>query len=363
MDNYLNIYNKVIKIYPYKIKPNELINLSHLVIISQNFNLKLYPEIDIKKRKVIFTNENRKEKIHSITTKNGKIYSLNEYIELYIKYSNKKINPMIQMELFNFSLNTYNYLKSLCIVKINDDIIPSYIVNTSKYDPFDDLKLTIIKKENHFYFDSFNINGDYNNLSIELNRLILNRDKYNEIHLHLENNKGGDLVPVHLLIRCFAGNKEDWMKPIKKKLKNKKQSIWNCWNEENKNSPNYMSLKKLKINKIPNFETNIKYKGKIYLYMTKTNGSAVHFFITYLIYLFVKNEDIIRTEYESFGDIIKFGSIKKNDNLVLIGQSGTNSGDCNAIKINFENIEILCPTEQFVDCSMKIEDYNRFWTE
>lgn len=64
------------------------------------------------------------------------------------------------------------------------------------------------KDKNHFYFDSFNVYNNYKLLHKELNRLIKTRDNYDELHIHLENNRGGDLVPVHILIRCLAGPKE-----------------------------------------------------------------------------------------------------------------------------------------------------------
>lgn len=97
--------------------------------------------------------------------------------------------------------------------------------------------------------------------------------------------------------------------------------------------------------------------------MTKNNNSATHFLITYLIYLFVKNKNIIRTETNSYGDLIKYGSLKPNNNVKLIGHSGTQSGDGNTISIKYKKIQIKCPTEQFIDCSINIEDYNRFWIE
>ena len=115
---------------------------------------------------------------------------------------------------------------------------------------------------------------------------------------------------------------------------------------------NSESVKKLKLDYIPNYTT--KYNGKIFLYMNKQNGSAVWYFITYLIYAF--GENIIR--YKKHG--IKFGKINSNQ-LQLYGQSGTTSGDGNPEKIKYKNIEILQPTEQFISCSIKKYDWNRFW--
>ena len=64
------------------------------------------------------------------------------------------------------------------------------------------------------------------------------------------------------------------------------------------------------------------------------------------------------------GQTIKFGNLEKKSQLILKGQSGTSSGDGNAISINyFNNIQISCPTQQFISCSIKKYDWNRFWTE
>jgi len=64
-------------------------------------------------------------------------------------------------------------------------------------------------------------------------RLIKNRDKYNSIHFHLDNNGGCDIVPAHLILRCLVGKKEKWMKNIQKILTNKEIEEWDCWKEEN----------------------------------------------------------------------------------------------------------------------------------
>jgi hypothetical protein len=131
-----------------------------------------------------------------------------------------------------------------------------------------------------------------------------------------------------------------------------------CWEEENKDSPNYNVVKKLNLDKLPNYD--VKYNGKIYLHMNKQNGSAVWFFITYLIYSF--SNKINRYTKKCYGQTIKYGTIE-SDNLILLGHSGTTSGDGNAILIKFNNIEFKCPTEQFISCSIKKNDWNRFWIE
>ncbi len=359
-DLLLDIYNEIIKIYPLKIEIKNLKELSHLVLITQDYNLSLDYNIDI----INGILENKK--IMNIITKDNEIHKFNDYIRLYIRYLHNDSNPIINIDKFIFQILTYNKLNILCIKKIvleNGEIISAKYITNKLNDPFICKKLIKIIEKNHFYFSCFNVNNNYKLLSKELNRLIKTRDNYNELHIHLDNNGGGDLVPVHILIRCLAGLKEEWMKPIKKIRLNNKISEWDCWNEEDKNCNNYMVVKKLNIKQMPDFKTNKKYNGKIYLHMAKCNGSAAYFCIIYLIYLFVKEKNIIRYETESYGDIIKFGKLKKNNKLELIGFSGTTSGDGNAIDKKYKKIIIRCPTEQFIKSSVKNEDYNRYWTE
>ena len=92
--------------------------------------------------------------------------------------------------------------------------------------------------------------------------------------------------------------------------------------------------------------------------MDKQNGSATWFFITYLIYAFANK--IKRYSKKCFGKIIKYGSINSKK-LFLLGHSGTTSGDGNAITIKYKNININCPTEQFISSSIKKYDWNRYW--
>ena len=95
--------------------------------------------------------------------------------------------------------------------------------------------------------------------------------------------------------------------------------------------------------------------------MNVNNGSAAWFFITYLIYAFSNN--IKRFNKRCYGQILKFGYIGKNSNLILKGISGNTSGDGNSKNIKYKNIIIECPTEQFISCSIKNKDLNRYWIE
>jgi hypothetical protein len=153
--------------------------------------------------------------------------------------------------------------------------------------------------------------------------------------------------------------KEKWMKNIKKICSDKRILEWNCWKEEdeNINNPNFGVVKYLDLGSLPIYEK--KYNGEIYLHMSKENGSAAWFFITYLIYGFSKN--IRRFAKKCYGKNIKFGTICKESKLFLEGMSGTTSGDGNPIEVNYKNIKINIPTEQFIDCSIKKYDWNRYW--
>ena len=142
--------------------------------------------------------------------------------------------------------------------------------------------------------------------------------------LFRSNNGGGDNVPAHIILRCLIGKKETWMKNIIKILKNKTLTEWNCWEEENKDSPNYNVVKKLNLDNLPNY--NSKYNGKIYIHMDKNkqNGSAAWYFITYLIYSF--SNKINRYSKKCYGQNIKYGTIE-SEKLILLGHSGTTSGE------------------------------------
>lgn len=354
----------------YPIKVNNLSDLSHFFILSNDWNKFLPFEININGE--ILSNEYKKYQIIKVIT--NKEYNWNDFILLYISLLNKMYNPCIDTNKFIYLLHTYNFIDILniktIIAKKNNEIINiniNYITNKSyKLNWTNEIilnKINKINESNHFYFDSFSISNNSKKIRTELLRLFKNRDKFNNIHFHLDNNGGGDIVPAHLILRCLVGEKEKWMKNIKKIKTNKNIVEWDCWAEETKNNYNYDAVKELKLdlNNFPNYKT--KYTGKIYLHMTKDNGSSAWFFITYLIYAFGGN--ITRYTKNCFGQKIKFGTINNNTNMQLIlkGHSGTTSGDGNAETIKYKSINILCPTEQFISCSIKKTDWNRYWIQ
>jgi len=205
-----------------------------------------------------------------------------------------------------------------------------------------------INKDNHFYFSSFSIDDNKDEIRTELLRLFANRDKYKSIHFLLDNNSGGDNVPAHLILKCLTGKKEKWMKNIKKMLTNKNIIEWNCWNEDKKGVNNYELVQMLNLGNILLYDN--KYQGRIHLYMSNDNGSATWYFITCLIYAF--GSEIKRYNVKNK----KFGTISKDSQLILHGTSNTTSGDGNTVNILYKNINITCPTEQYLSCSIIKKD-------
>ena len=360
-----NIINNILKkYYPVKSNFKNIYNLTHFEINSQNFN-KFLP-FHFTLEGIIIDGEYKNYKIINIITKNNSKYTYKQFIELSTSMLSSYYNPCINRNIFLKLLYYYNNIDFLniknIILKKNNEIINipiKYINKPNNILLNNSLKPKKINKDNHFYFSSFNVYENKKELKNEIMRLFINRDKYKNIHFHLDNNIGGDIVPAHLILRCLTGSKEKLMKNIKKYLKNKNIFEWDCWKEEDKNSTNYEIVKYLDLDFIPDYQT--KYNGTIYLYMNVHNGSSAWFFITYLIYAFSNN--IKRFNKRCYGQILKFGYISKKSNLILKGISGTTSGDGNSENIKYKNIIIKCPTEQFISCSIKNKDWNRYWIE
>jgi hypothetical protein len=388
MNNFIKKINKILKKnYPLDILFEDIHYLSHFWIRSNDWNRFLPFNINIDG--LILNGQYKNYKIIQVVT--NKILDWETYKLLYISLLNNSYLPCVDINKFMYLLHTYNYLEFLNIKKMiiqkNEDIIDYKIDYKNKINY--NLTWNVnsieqhINKDNHFYLDSFSVNDNYKKLKINIDRLIENRDKYKEIHFHLDNNGGGDIVPAHIILRCLLGilnpssntskpsnnisrlksvEREKWMKKIAKIIKDGyilSFEEWDCWAEENKDSPNCDVVKKLNLNVLAKYNT--KYNGKIYLHMNKQNGSAVWFFITYLIYSF--STKIHRFSKKCYGRTVKYGKIE-SDQLILLGHSGTTSGDGNSITIKYDNhINIDCPTQQFISCSIKKYDWNRFWTE
>ena len=353
--------NNILKIhYPIKKSFNDINQLSHFnifYIVKDNYYFPF--NININGTLIFILNGKYKSnKIIKVLT--TKYFTWKNYIKLYLSFQNITYNPYITDNMLYY-INRESIIDILHInnIIIDDQKQSNIIINYINHGPQNHIQLSIkkINKDNHFYFSSFSINGNKDEIKTEMLRLFENRDKYKSIHFHLDNNGGGDIVPAHLILKCLVGKKEKWMKNIKKILTNKEIFEWNCWQEDKKGINNFDCVQMLNLGDIPSYFE--KYEGKIHLYMNPNNGSAAWFFITYLIYAFASN--IERYSEKHYGQILKFGTISKNSQLILHGKSGTTSGDGNTISIKFKEVKIICPTQQFISSSIKIKDFNRFW--
>jgi hypothetical protein len=304
---------------------------------------------------------NSKYKSYQIIKVNNQ--SWNKYLLLYLSFHNFTKNPCVSPECL-YNLHKKNKIDILCI---NTIIIKYKNIQTKidiKYQQKQLIKwsfnnINVINKENHFYFSSFDIDSNKEQIRTELMRLFINRNNYKSIHIHLENNGGGDSAPGQLLIKCLLGNiKEPWMKDAKKNDKGKIVE-WNSWMEYENKTQNYDRIKLLDLDFIPSYTT--KYSGKIHLYMNYICASSAWYTITYLIYGF--SSKIKRYTKECYGQTLKFGTVSKDSQLVLHGQSSSCSGDGNCTRTTFHDMYIKCPTIQFYTRSFDEIDWNRFWLE
>ena len=401
------IINEVLqKYYPIPDNFDNISQLSHFHMENiTNFQQWLPFNVDI--RGVILSGSFMGERIQIVQTADYSSHTWNQYVELFHSILPQSEHYCINTQKFLWNLHTCPHIKMLRIASIklqHNDIfmIPIVYIGTLLYQiAFPNIpnnpKLYI---NNHFYLNSFDIKSNQPQLTKEIKRLFLHRDKYDDIHFHLDNNCGGDNTPGQLIVQCLVGPRESWMKPVTKIMKNKTEFTWDEWSEgdpetdvrrtvasgddaenvveaSSPESPaNYGQLasvpyclhdtiQALQLGKIPTYNT--KYAGKIYVYMNPQNGSAAWFFITYLVYAFAKKQDIIRHKSSCFGNTYKHGTVLPNHQLFLRGMSGTASGDGNAepviVRGNNMNILVYCPTEQFISSSILPEDWNRYWSE
>jgi len=353
----INKINTILHKY-YKYKYKNRASLSHFELYLTNENLELQFKFDIFGN--ILNGKYKGYKI--IKVKTIKNIEWNDFIILNMKYYSYGDNPCINNNLVK-QFHLYNmldilHINNLIIQKNNKILEINCVYEIPVINKYKINLMPKINKNNHFYFSSFNIDINREELHNEMLRLFTNRDSYNDIHIHLDNNRGGKNIPVHLILRCLVGKHEKWMKPIIRFINNK-FITYDCWNEENfeKNSWVYKQFRKLNIEP-PKYVT--KYNGNIHLYIHHYNGSSAWYFITYMIYAFSSN--IIRYNKKCFGQNLKFGKIDKSK-LTLHGLSSTCSGDHNLISENYKGIIITCPTDKIYSCSVKKKDWNRFWTQ
>jgi hypothetical protein len=350
------INNLLKKYYPIKKSFKNIHELSHFWIGNMTFNEYFPFEFDINGR--ILSGKYKSYKIVKVKTINW--YSWKRYILLYLSYYTILENPFVdKSNLIIYELHKKNKIDILsitCLIIQKDKNIlkidanyqnKNYIKNTIK-------NIKTIDKYNHFYFPNFFVNSNTAELRRELMRLFINRDKYNSIHIHLK--RGGDSSPGNLIVRCLVGQLEPWMKECTKIDKDGIHK-WNLWNEDKKGVNNFERIEKLKLDFTVNYFT--KYKGKIHLYIDGVT-SATWYLTTHLIYAF--SSKIKRFSKKYYGQTIKFGTISKDSQLVLHGQSSTCSGDGNPITTTYGDIIIGIPTMQRLGNEpIKKIDFNRFW--
>jgi len=350
------INNLLKKYYPIKKSFKNINELSHFRIEDMTLNEYFPFEFDING--IILSGKYKSYKIVKVKTINW--YSWKRYILLYLSYYTILRNPFVDKS--NLVINELHKKNKIDILSINDLIIQkdNDILEIDANYQNKNYKNNIIKniksidKDNHFYFSSFVIDENTEEIRRELMRLFINRDKYNSIHIHL--NEGGDSSPGNLIVRCLVGQLEPWMKKCKK-IDAYGIHKWNLWNEDKKGVINFRRIEKLKLDFTVNYFT--KYKGKIHLYIDGVN-SAAWYLTTYLIYAF--SSEIKRFHRKYYGQIIKFGTISKDSQLVLHGQSSTCSGDGNWIPTKYHDIIINIPTMQRLENEpIKKIDFNRFW--
>jgi hypothetical protein len=347
------------KVYPIKnTKFKNIYNLSHFSIRNNYEDLYICFKFNILGK--ILNGEYLGYQIIKVND-----YKWKEYLLLYQSFSNITENPIISSK-FLFNLHKKNKIDILLINNMTIKHKNEYFIIDIKYQSNPLIKIPVIKelnitnKKNHFYFSSFQINNNKDQIRTELMRLFVHRDEYKSIHIHLR--MGGDSSPGQLLVKCLLGNNtEEWMEDVIKYYKedNKNKSVsWDSWHEYENKKHNWKRIQLLELDYFPLYEN--KYSGKIHLYLNDC-GSAAWYTATYLIYSFATK--IKRFTKKYLGKKIKFGKVSQNSQIILHGKSSTCSGDGNQINTNFNSINISYPTIQFKSRSFNKIDWNRFWVE
>lgn len=214
--------------------------------------------------------------------------------------------------------------------------------------------------KNHFTIRNFMIDENAEQLSTEINRLLQVRDKYSTLHFHLENNTGGDLIPVHTIMRYLCGKqKEPWMKDyfsLDSLYGSYSGDPWSPWESTSYDNKLY---KQLNIVDTPLFDK--KYSGNIVLHVNELCGSSTWFFMTYMVYAFASYAE--RKTMYLHGVPIRIGT-PKGGTLKINGYSSATSGDGNSIEMpalpDFP-YRVDIPTQQFIKGAVRMYDYGRFW--
>jgi len=220
---------------------------------------------------------------------------------------------------------------------------------------------------NHFTISSFTIDDNSAQLSEVIGRLWKVRDSYSTLHFHLEENTGGDLIPVHLIMLCLCGGHQRWMTDYEVIEHYNGRNVsrkWNPWTPWDPDNHDYKNYKTLDLDETELFRHTTPYKGKIVVHMNRGCQSSTWYFITYLVYVFANR--IERFVQYIHGVPFKCGRVSRSQ-IELHGYSGTTSGDGNLICKNFildgTTIRGCFPTQANIHHPIQERDWNRFWIE
>ena len=295
-----------------------------------------------------------------------KIYIDHKWINIYEYkkkvYSLLNIIDKILIFIYPNKLPKINNLNIIKMLDKNNKII--YPI----YTPLFKLKRRCRNLDNNFIINSFNLS---NNLGNIIKRLWLYRNKLSSINFYLENNLGGELHLVHLLLQCLLGVKMKWMKneveldrSIKKNKKyvtyvNNKKFYWLPTNETFYND----ILKKINFSLEDYPQYKNKFNKPINLHVNYLCRSGCWVFITYLIYSYSYSID--RFNKIKYNNKFKFGSFKSK-NLKICGISGTCTNDY-ITSYNKDNIKkfgkyiVRFPNAGYLKSSIYKKDWGRFW--
>lgn len=355
--------------YPIKLEPilnlNDINKLKISTFGIKNFTDHKYIPFMFDLTGNILSGEYKNYKIMSVVT--NKSMEWDKFIKFYVSCLYDNFNPHINPNYILDRLHRLNLIDSLRIqmfvIKNTLDTSSTCVDYNIEYidRPLLKSQITIpikINKDNHFYITSFGKNN-MEELKIEITRLYENRDKFKSIHFHIENTQGHMLTFVNLIIRILTGKREPWMQNT---IKIETNSIrkWDPWAENEESSPKYKVFKELQLD-FDDKKYNNKYSGNVHVHTTNQSDMASWYLLTYLIYSFVKEEDIIRFTKSCYGTKLNFGSISKNSKLIIHGISQAFSKDTHPKNKNYENIIIRVPTTHTDKCSIKSVDWNRFW--
>ena len=208
---------KLVKFNPKYIIHNEVFSLSHFNI--NNIYENLYFPFTFDINGIILDSQYKSYQIIKVNN-----FTWKKYIYLLLSFSTNKINPYIS-PFFLINLHKKNKIDIFCIHTIiifnKLDLTQTKLIieyQNKQLIKFTNKLYTIpTNTGNHFYFPSFNIDTNQEQIRNELTKLLTLRDTYDSIHIHLENNSGGSVVPGELLLKCLIGtNRESWMKNVKK---------------------------------------------------------------------------------------------------------------------------------------------------